>query len=171
MGSAAFRCTAKTVCTTLFTAGIMSKTTPEEAEAIARKHGGSLLYREQIILSRMQLAALIDEVRGVDAEPLCHVVGFPEAGRKVCQLRKGHEGYHQDGSVRWLGYVSAPSQPAAPVELPVVGWIRGSGLQMLKDGYAATLYVDERDSNNSMALVKLSDAQAAIAAIAAGRKV
>lgn len=58
-------------------------------------------------------------------------------------------------------------QQAAPVELPVVGWIRGSGLQMLKDGYAATLYVDERDSNNSMALVKLSDAQAAIEA---GRK-
>lgn len=34
----------------------------------------------------------------------CGVVGEPEAGRMVCELPAGHDGYHQQGTVRWLGY-------------------------------------------------------------------
>jgi hypothetical protein len=38
-------------------------------------------------------------------EPLrCGVVGEPEAGRKVCELPAGHDGYHRSGTVKWLGY-------------------------------------------------------------------
>jgi hypothetical protein len=47
------------------------------------------------------------EMRGIgqqQSEEKCGVVGEPEAGRCICELPKGHEGYHQQGGVRWLGY-------------------------------------------------------------------
>jgi hypothetical protein len=44
--------------------------------------------------------------------PVCGVIGEPEAGRKVCELPAGHDGYHQQGNVRWLGYHPTAAQAA-----------------------------------------------------------
>jgi hypothetical protein len=34
----------------------------------------------------------------------CGVVGYPEGKRRRCELFPGHNGYHQQGRVRWLGH-------------------------------------------------------------------
>lgn len=39
----------------------------------------------------------------------CGIVGYPEAGQQVCELPAGHEGYHRNGSVSWLGYHRRPA--------------------------------------------------------------
>lgn len=45
----------------------------------------------------------------------CGAVGEPEAGRMVCELPAGHDGYHRQGRVQWLGYFpkDAPAAPAS----------------------------------------------------------
>lgn len=40
----------------------------------------------------------------------CGVVGYPESGRTVCELAVGHEGYHRQGRVSWLGYYRSPDR-------------------------------------------------------------
>lgn len=110
----------------------MSKTTPEEAEKLAEKYGIKLLYVDD----SDRLAALIDEVRGVDAEPVAKHVGIVSGILgDICTIqlngyavRKGDKLYTRP----------APSQPVAPVELPVVMyWVDGSPLVKLSDAQAA----------------------------------
>ena len=44
----------------------------------------------------------------------CWAVGFPDTERKVCELPFGHDGYHRQGAISWLGY----HQPLAPPQTP-----------------------------------------------------
>lgn len=126
----------------------MSKTTPEEAKAIADKHGVCLHPFQVHRFER--LAALIDEVRaekalehvslfgelqnaleeierlrGVDAEPVEHQ--FQDREGHWCPFAddEHYKNTVKDGSwpIRALYTHPAPSQPAAPVELPVVAII------------------------------------------------
>jgi hypothetical protein len=63
-----------------------------------------------ICLHSQPLAALVPYdlfmkwQKAIAEAQLCGVVGEPEAGRFVCELPKGHEGYHRSGLVSWLGY-------------------------------------------------------------------
>ena len=50
------------------------------------------------------LDALLHAVDSPAGAETCGVQGKPEAGLMTCELPKGHEGYHQQGHVRWLGY-------------------------------------------------------------------
>lgn len=162
----------------------MSKTTPEEAITLASRH--SLYFHEDAADQPENLATLIDEVRGVDTEPVCFI-----KQDQLAYLRSRPKD-DSDATVRYAnGFPSwvpnklrteylplythpALSQPAAPVELPVVAWL----LEWTFNGEerGQRLYDDERhclldaqsDGGICSPLVKLSDAQAAIAA---GRKV
>ena len=134
----------------------MNKTTPEEAKALAIKHGLILWAGAEAT----NLAALIDEVRGMGSEPVAEVscdgvmgVHFTEASDYGCALPVGTKLYTHP----------APSQPAAPVELPVVAW-----LEHHKGGDNLNWEQVDHPYAKADALVKLSDAQAAIEA--AGRK-
>ena len=185
----------------------MSKTTPEEAIQLVRKHQIDGIWTAPRILG---LAALIDEVRGVDAEPAeqteyCWLVelfegingnsaglyhtGFVDIGGYSRTTRNPHEarkytkgqaesvaialGTTLTGTWRAVehGFDArpAPSQPAAPVELPVVGEIeRGHyGGRARNIGFLRVALYDKAPVMAGDKLVKLSDAQAAIAA---GRK-
>lgn len=97
----------------------MSKATPEEAKALAAKYNLRISDYDCY-----QLAALIDEVRWVDAEPVGYICPARlknlQAGRELSipmvykseALLDGGAGYLQDIPV----YTHpAPSQPAAPV--------------------------------------------------------
>ena len=101
----------------------MSKTTPEEAKALAAKYNLRIPGYDCY-----QLAALIDEARGVDAEPV-----WPNPAistQFLSELKKVNRGdYYSAGQVHALikaynnlyrASPPAPSQPAAPVEFPVV---------------------------------------------------
>jgi hypothetical protein len=52
----------------------------------------------------MQIVLDARDVLAGTPRKICGVVGFPHAGKKVCELPNGHEGYHQQGTVSWLGY-------------------------------------------------------------------
>lgn len=47
----------------------------------------------------------------------CGVVGEPPLGKKdryVCELPVGHEGQHQEGPIRWLGYAPGVTLGVTP---------------------------------------------------------
>jgi len=69
-------------------------------EMMKREAAGVLVMELRNALQEsLEDAAVTPEGRQV-----CGVVGEPEAGRMVCELHAGHDGYHQQGRVRWLGY-------------------------------------------------------------------
>lgn len=168
----------------------MSKTTPEEALRLAEKHG-LILWRR----TGVELAALIDEVREQGTEPVGFVhpstLRLLESGTNCAMFKPGHE---TEGSIAL--YTHPPAKPAAPmvdmgppatsrdrwmyeqgrlaerdprtpkavpVELPVVAW-----LEHHKGGDNLNWEQVDHPYAKADALVKLSDAQAAISA--AGRK-
>lgn len=50
---------------------------------------------------------LVDALEAMkrEAETVCGVVGYPGGIRRQCELaRDAPHDYHQDGSVRWVGY-------------------------------------------------------------------
>ena len=111
----------------------MSKTTPEEALQRATKHRINLMYSSDFV----KLAALIDEVRGVDAEPSITVhkdasgvvwLNFvaPSGTKAMLSLNNVINDRSNTFTTRAMADAinaythPAPSQPAAPVELPVV---------------------------------------------------
>jgi hypothetical protein len=57
-----------------------------------------------------ELAAILATLVG--REEACGVIGKPdpEKGEKVCELPRGHDGYHKNGNWRWLGYWVDPPQ-------------------------------------------------------------
>lgn len=95
----------------------MSKTTPEEAEKLAAKYG---IYTE--FGTRLGgLAALIGEVRRVDAEPFMHVYEFASPfGGTV--WRDSPDMWNGNKPKRSLPLYThpAPSKPAAPVGYKLV---------------------------------------------------
>ena len=98
----------------------MSKTTPEEAKALGKKYC-LVLYGWDF----ERLAALIDEVRGVDAEPvawLVHPIMVDAVGNFTGygQPRLSFADVYYGARSEPLYTHPAPSQPAASVELPVV---------------------------------------------------
>lgn len=139
----------------------MSKTTPEEAIAWAKKHD----LRLNGYGCHEKLAALIDELRGVDAEPVAYQYQDREGLWYPFVNDAHYKNTLKDGSwpIRALYTHPAPSQPAAPVELPVVAQVQ-TILQGQNRGRQVVMLVNLA---NGEKLVKLSDAQAAIAA---GRK-
>ena len=109
----------------------MSKTTPEEALQRATKHRINLMYSSDFV----KLAALIDEVRGVDAEPSITVhkdasgvvwLNFvaPSGTKAMLSLNNVINDRSNTFTTRAMADAinaythPAPSQPAAPVELP-----------------------------------------------------
>lgn len=82
-------------------------------------------------LDALLVAELRAAGRGVPEASVCGVVGHPEAGRRVCELFFGHEGYHQQGNVRWLGYHPVvPDAPLEPTRKPCPSC--GEGMMTLK---------------------------------------
>ena len=215
----------------------MSKTTSEEAKALGNEYGYPVHESGDYFEFHIdKLASLIDDLRGVDAEPVAEsqcancgkvaseakscISEFPEEGEWFCSNEcheqhgelgcphEHHNGYrHPKEAARLIaceavlrslasyvgngGYNApevdaavfeakirggidrlaalAPSQPAAPVELPVVGEIeRGHyGGRARNIGFLRVALYDKAPVRAGDKLVKLSDAQAAIAA---GRK-
>lgn len=62
------------------------------------------------------ISLLTSPVAPGEQPPRCGVVGNTEAGKMTCELSKGHEGYHSQGTVYWLGYFPPPA-PRAPLKL------------------------------------------------------
>ncbi len=52
-----------------------------------------------------------DELEAALAAEPCGVVGEPDTVRQVCELPKGHDGYHQQGGVKWVGYHPNAAEP------------------------------------------------------------
>lgn len=111
----------------------MSKTTPEEAKALGNEYGYPVHESGDYFEFHIgRLAALIDEVRGVDAEPVPALLRFNELRgddyesplerlRFFCSLAmSGQDWLDVEPFLDALYMNPAPSQPAAPVELPVV---------------------------------------------------
>lgn len=99
------------------------KTTKEEARALGNEYGYPVHESGDYFEFHIdKLAALIDEVRGVDAGPVAWI-----NTEDLARMRMAGRGgivwpYEQKGAHETALYTHpAPSQPAAPVELPVVG--------------------------------------------------
>lgn len=77
----------------------------------------------------------------------CGVVGEPEAGRKVCELPTGHDGYHRQGRTRWIGY--HPKDCAAPPAQDASGkchcWQRMTADE--REGNDAATYCDAYEAH------------------------
>lgn len=147
----------------------MSKTTPEEAYKLAEAFGFTLFGNEY-----QSLAALIDEVRGVDAKPYAYEWLTPNTNGTWCANFGFAPPKHGVGykNVKALYTHPAPSQPAAPVELPVVAELVQSKHHYPQCKDCVHAYYPAADDcgwgcDGKNMFVKLSDAQAAIAA---GRK-
>lgn len=63
----------------------------------------SVCYEEDIAKAAVRLARLVIQFT-IESEPFCNVIGAPNGEERRCELREGHEGYHQQGKSRWLGY-------------------------------------------------------------------
>lgn len=182
----------------------MSKTTPEEAKALMKKHCAAWSHCDM-----PGLAALIDEVRGVGAEPVGYRWkwddGILNASHPLAgwQIGNGPPDIHPANkdyiTVEPIFTHPAPSQPAAPVGfgrtyggcphcgssncvamqccmpdgkpgaapvgLPVVGYVDPQIFNRLKQAIRVADYLSAaKEDRYTEAIVKLSDAQAAIAA-------
>ena len=89
-----------------------------------------------IVMNFAALAEKPAERPALSAERVCGVIGNPEAGRKVCERPKGHTGYHQQGSIKWLGYFDKSDEAAISPS------VQGSGDVELAAQYAEVYMSD-----------------------------